>query len=193
MSTTLINALKWYKHKNNDEAKEQLIQKLTDTYEDNKFTVLGHSFEDEVFAGYHKTLNPYIENTDKQVWFNKTLDFGAFDIRLSGRFDAITKDRKHIYDIKRTQFHYEGKYDRKRTIQHDLYMFLCDEAKDFTYLIAANGQFDGSIIYIIETYKREDDLETVVRQEIIDFLEFLQQEDLLGYYMENYEFMRYKK
>ena len=192
LSATLINAVKYHKRKNSEESGLALIQKLTKSYEDNKFTVKGYTFEDEVFAGTHSELNPYLENTDKQVWLNKILDFGSFNIRLSGRCDAISKDRKHIYDIKRTQYHYKNKYSRENTIQHDLYMFLNDKAEDFTYLIATNGQFDGSLIYVTETYKRDKDLNNIILTEIIDFLEYLQETNLLSHYIKNFEFVSYE-
>lgn len=193
MSASLLNSLRWHKHKNDEKSFEDLKAKVYKQYDDNVFTVKGHTFEDDALAGNHKVLNKYLNGTDHQVWFSKVLDFGDFNIRLSGKADAVTKDRKHIYDIKRVQYHYKGKYDRDKTIQHDLYMFLNDAAEDFTYLIAANGKQAGSIEYITETYQKDPNAEEFIKEDILEFLNFLYDNNLINEYMKTFEFMgKYK-
>lgn len=189
LSASLINALKWYESKPSDDSYNALVQKLTQSYVGNQYTDRGNRFEDEVMAKEHSFFNPYLTDTYAQKWYSKIIDFGDFAIRLSGKVDLIKKDETHIYDIKRVGYHYKGKYDRDKTIQHDLYMFLCDKAQAFTYLIAADGQYNKGLEYITETYERTPDLEAVIKQEVQYFLEFLYKHNLIPVYMENFEFV----
>lgn len=193
LSASLLNKLRFFRNQKTDDkrevAMEGIVKSITKVDDSTPHTIRGHRFEDEVFAGEHSVLNPYLENTKHQAWFSKILDFGDFEIRLSGRFDAVTLDNKHIYDIKRTGYLYPPAYGDKGSIQHDLYLFLCDRAEDFTYLVVAGD--DRRLEYHTITHQRKPELESYIREEILDFLNFLYDEELIESYMNNFRFMGY--
>lgn len=190
LNASLINSLKWHEYRKDEQSYEDLVKKIQKDYEGNFFTKRGETFEDDVFAGNHSVFNKHLKNTTKQKWYNKTIDYGDFIIRYSGRVDAVSNDGKHIYDIKRVNYHYKGKYDSDKTVQHNLYMFLNDDAEDFTYLIAANGSRKNELEYHIEVYGRPDNLDELIKEETLTFLNFLFDKGLVEEYMKSFEFKR---
>lgn len=125
------------------------------------------------------------------MWFSKTIEYADFAIRLSGKFDALTKDNI-IIDIKRTQRFYASNYNDESTIQHDLYMYLKPDAKHFAYKIGA-GKTGEKLTYKEIRKERKPDLHNYIVGEIEDFILFLHKHGLLEAYFEKYVYIDRRK
>ncbi len=139
----------------------------------------GIEFEKKCCKGKDEVISPIIENGQFQVKLGKHLNIDNEDYYVYGVLDVLKAGV--IYDIKSTVRYENGKF--YKSPQHDIYMWLVDEAIKFTYLIECNGD------YYSETYETPvSEREIIVKRIISEFIEFIKKdEELYNLYLENWE------
>jgi hypothetical protein len=156
-------------------------------YTENKWTQRGAKFERQVSAGMHSKISDLLDPLDKQVWAEqKYLETKDYKIRISGKADAYDKKNQILYDTKRVDYYFPGKYSEDKTIQHLLYFYLFPEAKEFVYLVAY-GKDDKVDGYEELRIKRPNNnvLEKKVKEQIVEFINYLKYKGLWKYYIKH--------
>lgn len=189
MSPSLINKLRYCQVSNfDDRSMGQLIDAVDKKpFVGNEFTRAGEVFEQEVIAGQHSAFKPYIEDVIHGKWYRVDLEFDKYIIRMSGQFDLVKKDGSTIYDIKRTTAYKVGKFSNTETVQHNVYFLMEPRAQDFHYLVGYLLKGSDEMHYTIESHDRPENVEGIIRQEIVEFLQFLYNQNLLPTYIRNFE------
>lgn len=135
---------------------------------DNEAMKKGREYESLVYADGDEEFSPIIENGAFQVTLTKNIEIDNIPIVLYGVLDVLKKGR--IYDIKRVGIYKFPKY--KSSHQHAMYLELCPNAIDFTYLVC-----DDKGNHWYENYIREnsENIIDIVRE----FISYLKANDLL--------------
>lgn len=185
VSPTLINSYRYYKNNKSEKTFQELKDTITHVFKTNKYIKRGMKFEDEVFAGQHGKLSELVEGLPSQTWGSTTLDFGDFNIKISGKLDAIDESKKRIYDVKRVDVFSENKYDN--SVQHLYYLYLFPEMEHFYYLVASGKSDTVDGFHVIDK-PRTNDLEKQVYDSITEFINFLKDNDLWELYTSTNEY-----
>lgn len=179
ITQTLLNSWGWiYKA---DSGYEDFIKTLNrEPLQLNEAMLNGRQFENLVtaytkgeFDEKHKWANgirqvgDVVKGGQLQIALSTVKKIGGADFVLYGILDALKSGI--IYDIKFSKSYEVGKYIDSP--QHPMYLEICPEAREFTYLIS-----DGEWLYT-ETYTRETMLHPIDR-EIEHFIRFLKSNDL---------------
>lgn len=185
VSPTLINSYRYYRENKSEKAFQELKDTIMHVFKTNKYIKRGIKFEDEVFAGQHGKLSELVKDLPSQKWGSVTLDFGDFNIRISGKLDAIDEAKKRIYDVKRVDKFSEDKYDN--SVQHLYYLYLFPEIEHFYYLVASGKGDVVDGFHVIEK-SRPDDLQKQVFDSITEFINFLKDNNLWELYTSTNEY-----
>lgn len=182
ISASLLNSYIYYLNNPTDKNYNSLVNHVRGIFETNKYLERGLKFEDEVFEGKHGKLSQLLKDLPKQVWANRKIIREDYDILISGKLDALDKDKGRIYDVKRVTSHTHNKYDD--SMQHILYFYIMPEINEFYYLVASGN--DKLIKNDVVLYKRPDEktLEETVMHMIDNFYAFLRQKNLWKDYTE---------
>lgn len=133
----------------------------------------------------HEWLNPVLDITDElwgasqQVTLFREIDVNGVTFLLHGVLDFLKQGV--IYDTKFSKTYHVGKY--LTSPQTSMYFALVPEARLFEYIIC-----DGKYVYR-ERYPREllgDGIEPIEKT-IDNFMSFLDRQNLLEIYTENWE------
>jgi len=205
LSTTLLNKYLYHRQERTEESYKQLVESLTGVFRDNIFTATGSLFEKLVFDKSQEDVYKLIPKEDYIYQYKQVKDLEINDklkVRFTGYLDAISKDKKHIKDIKRVGIAKEGidildKYSDESTIQHNIYLYLIPEAETFEYIICeAETKIIGDIyntpkdlvlenaqrkpkIHTLEYDRPDDDsLEAYLRSLILEYFYFLIEHNL---------------
>lgn len=183
LSTSIINSYLYYLNQKNDYTYISLVKTIIGAFETNKWLERGLAFEEEAFDGKQGKLSEIVKGLEYQVWANRVVEVDGFNLRLSAKVDAIDRDKKRIFDIKRVDRYDKDKYSETSTSQHTFYFYLFPEIEEFYYLVAAGP---GDIIeeYKIVQIKRptQELLEKRLGVYIRQFLGFLKDNNLLDLY-----------
>ena len=194
ITASLLNSWLYHMGSQSKSSMKSLVDSLENKFKGNKWTRRGTIFEQEVVEGKHGKLSEIIKPLKKQVWCEKILETKDFKLRIAGKLDALDENKKVIYDIKRVDRYFEGKYDEDKTVQHLFYFYLNPEVKDFYYLIVEG---EGNEIVkqhlVHKTRPEEKELEAMVLEKIVDFINFLKVNDLWEVYKKNQEISKNKK
>lgn len=129
----------------------------------------------------HEWYAPIVDLTltlwgaQQQAAFSKEITVEGINFTLYGRLDYLKAGV--IYDTKFSSTYHIGKY--LDSPQHPMYLSLVPEAREFQYLVC-----DGQWVYT-ETY-RPDEVEPIERT-IKQFMNFLDKQDLVKTYCDNWE------
>lgn len=93
-----------------------------------------------------KEISGILAGAQLQVKISKHVELEGEDVVLHGRLDALKAGT--IYDIKFSKGYDRGKFINSP--QHPLYLDICPDANEFSYLIS-----DGNNVWT-ETYRREE-------------------------------------
>jgi len=186
LSASLINSYLYHMNTQSENSKADFVNRLKGIYTSNFYLKRGKKYEKEVSAGMHKKISEKINHLPKEVWLNGVLKHPSFILKLSGKMDAWDPDNGIIYDTKRVDSYYEGKYDDDVTIQHILYFYLNKEAKQFIYLVAA-GKNDTVDNYVEHVVKRPSEkyINKTLLETIVLFINYLKYENLWEVYTTN--------
>lgn len=190
LSVSLINKVLWHKSKQTQESLQQFKDAVAKVYTQTEYMTKGLSFEDEVFAGKHGEMSEIVKDTLKQKWYDKTIEYLEFDIRLSGKMDAVSLDESIIFDIKKMNYWYAPKFEDKNNSQHTIYFYLNKKAQKFYYLVAyeQNGILKTAAV---EKVRPSDEiLEEQVKTLISNFILLLREcgNETIESYQKNYTY-----
>jgi len=188
VSASLINSyLNMLSNKYEDSA-EQFINTLKRIpIKDNYAIKRGNAFEDAVTKFKSEPFYNIVIECDKQVQIKKDIQLPdeAFDVRLVGAIDFITKDRKIIYDAKRVSEWTDEKYDE--SVQHDFYLWAVPESEQFFYLVGSGPKWVSDEYFQVEYAKpTSEELSNRCTNVIVSFLKYLKDNNLMNIYKENY-------
>jgi hypothetical protein len=180
ISASLLNNFAFYQKFPSAETFKSVKENLVSVYRDTPATLEGKRFEQEVFEGKKGRLSDLFTGLELQKWYNTTIDFGDFNVRISGKMDGVRKDESSIFDLKRVKKYYKGKY--KTSVQHLLYFYINPKAETFYYIAVTPDEEVH-----IEHYKRPDNekLNKQVLDIINDYFRFLKENGLWETYTEN--------
>jgi hypothetical protein len=135
ITQTLLNSFNYFLKSEGENALADFEKVIRKEYQDNKYTLAGKQWENEVChnpkSKLAKEVHEKIKDCDFQAEVSKEIEVNNRKILLYGFADAIGYDI--IYDIKTTSSDYEiGKY--QTSLQHKIYMF-CTGIKQFEYLL----------------------------------------------------------
>ena len=189
ISASLLNKYLYYLKNPTQRVLDELIDTLNGVFVGNEYTKRGEDFENEVFEGKHGKLSQLVQNLPRNTWANKVIDFGDFNVLISGKMDAIDKDKRIIYDIKRIGENSINNYNDANTVQHTLYYYINDDFDKFYYLLAVSNSMDNDpekIRVEVKYMERPDqeELENKVISVINDFFNFLKEKGLWKLYTE---------
>lgn len=138
----------------------------------------GVEFERQAVSGEIEELKPYLEGALYQPFVCKECE----GYMLLGFCDFINRDT--IYDLKFVSQYEIGKYND--SVQHLIYLY-CTDMQNFEYVIGC-GKRDLSLYF--EKQPRDDErLRATVRQ----FHSWLNRNNLVEVYQQNYSVDRYKE
>lgn len=180
ISASLLNSWIYYKNNESEKTFEDFLKTLKGEFKTNRWIQRGNRFESDVTEGKHGKLSQLVAELPKQQWCSKTVEVDGIKIKISGKLDAIDRDKKRIYDIKRTNDFFDTKYDD--STQHLLYLYLNPDIDDFYYLVAS-GQTNENIEFNVIHKKRPENLEILVFSIIKDFFKFLKENGLWATYI----------
>lgn len=139
----------------------------------NKYMIAGNQFEKDCYDG--KTcFSEIIKDGEFQMKGRKLVTIDGIKFLLYGRLDVLKGDK--IYDIKRVIKYKKPKY--AWSVQHDFYMDLFPNAKEFYYLI-----WDGTNRHI-ERYEHDEER---VKKEISCFIKWLENTEFINDYNQLWE------
>jgi hypothetical protein len=185
ISVSLLNSWLYYLLDTSDITRmEQLKNAICGIFIPNEWTIRGSRFESAVFAGKHDKLSALVMPLKKQVWCNKEIVVDGVSIKLSGKLDAIDKEKSRIYDIKRKNKFDEADFNEDHTLQHIIYFYLNPDIKDFFYLVASGYSNDELVFSVVHKERPEEaKLEQLVLTQIHNFFEFMKEHDLYELYL----------
>lgn len=196
LSASLIGSYLYHMATHRDYSREGLLNSLKGIYVENKWTKRGNKFEREVSGGQHPYISDLLDPLEKQVWGKKYfLETKDFKLQISGKADAYDKKNKIIYDTKRVDRYFEGKYSEDNTIQHLFYFLLFPEAKKFVYLVAygKGDKVDGYTEVVEHRPKTEKELLDKILKVVVDFISYLNYKGLWSTYTEYQKANTYRK
>ena len=187
LSATIINTWKYYLENPSKRSFDSIVSAVRGEFKHNKWTRRGMKYEDEVYEGKHGKVSQLVEHMAKQEWCSDTIDKGEFFVRLSGKTDAIDKQKKIIIDIKRVDTFAKEKYDY--SFQHTLYFYLNPEMQNFYYVVVEgkDNEITGEHVISKRRPSREE-LEKEVHAHIDGFIEFLKENNLWEEFKANQEY-----
>lgn len=195
ISSSLINAYLYHMGTHQEYSYNGLVESIKGIYHENKWSKRGHKFEREVSSGQHPQISDLLDPLKKQVWADqKFLETKSFRLMISGKADAYDEENGIIYDTKRIDRYFDGKYSEQNTIQHLLYFYLFPEAKKFVYLIAY-GEGDTVEGYTTLTIERpkEEELKKEIVETIVDFISYLKYKGLWKTYQKHQKAKKFHK
>lgn len=180
LSASLFNNIEFYNKFPEVKNYDSIINNISGIFITNEAIERGFKYEEEVFAGKHGKISQLVMPLEKQIWGSKVIDCGDFYIRIAGKVDAIDRDKKRIYDIKRTSNYNPLNYIN--SIQHMYYLYIFPEITDFFYLVAyGKDEIDGQEIVHIKR-PPEEELNKIIKDSVIKFVNFLKDEKLWDLY-----------
>lgn len=151
----------------------------------NFFMKRGLDFEKDCYNGQVPIISDIVRDAAHQVYAEKILEVDGYQLKLLGYLDALQEGI--IYDIKRV-----NQYDLQKyfgSYQHHIYFELIPEATHFVYLVAA-GQSEKVNVYF-EEYARDEMID--IKEVIRSFFSFLEKNDLMQIYIENFQILENKQ
>lgn len=182
ITPSLLNAWKYAISLDNNYGNLEDFKKVLsrEPMEENEAIRTGFEYEDFMIKNYEPTKNGCY-----QVKLSKNITTKTGTYVLYGRLDCLKAGK--IYDYK-----YTGSYDVGKfygNYQTPIYFELAPEANEFEYLICNNYKegkpLEGLNIYH-EVYKR-DEVDIILEQEIDNFINWLETNELLDLYYELWE------
>ena len=138
----------------------------------------GILFEERAINGEIEDLKPYIDGALYQAFVCKECE----GYMLLGFCDLINKDT--IYDLKFVSNYEIGKYNN--SVQHLIYLY-CTDMEKFEYII---GQGKKELELYFEKQPRDDKrLRAIIKQ----FISWLNFNNLIEVYQQNYSVERYRE
>jgi len=176
-----------------DKSRKNLENSIKGIYTDSPYFARGNKFEREVSGGSHKEFSDLLDPCEKQVWCQTYLDTVKLSFRIAGKLDAYDRKNQIIYDTKRVDSYYIGKYSEDNTIQHLLYFYMNEDAREFVYLIAygKGDKVDGYERLVIKR-PSDDDLKHKVLGTIVDFINYLKYKGLWADYLKAQKYTKKK-
>jgi hypothetical protein len=120
ITQTLLNSFDYFLNSESENALTNFEKVIKKEYEDNKYTIAGKLWEDEVCYNpksiLAKEVYDLVKDCELQVKLSKEINVNNRDILLFGIADAISSDK--IYDIKTASDYDLGKY--QHSLQHKI-------------------------------------------------------------------------
>lgn len=164
-----------------EEARQKKIKEFVDVLNripipDNEYMKKGREYEALVCNGGDSIFSPIIEDGAFQVTLTRNVDIDDIPITLYGVLDVLKGGR--IMDIKRVKTYKYPKY--RESHQHSMYLYLYENAIDFTYLIC-----DDKGEHHYENYIREN-CEDILKV-VSDFISWLKANDLIEIFKQKWQ------